>query len=276
LDNNGDYSGIVSLTTKKGGLMMMSHYADNHRGGFLEFTISDDIGEGINNRINLFIKNDHIHYHCGPVTYADKDNRGFSYSNNNIDDIYLACFEKGYEWSVEEEIRYVADFRKADYFILPVNNLLDYYVSRIDDVIGYEVENECVSFIYRDFEDNHLKLRARKIQDIFFAIIMSKDEVGTLRLSEDMKTIYFDINKDGENFIIPFMKLNRLVKDNIHFYPMLNVNPDTLTGVYLGARFDRKDLHSEDLYKFKNLGCNIYSCELSDIDFSLEFNKVDF
>ncbi|EAX0921097.1 hypothetical protein A4I67_23950, partial [Salmonella enterica subsp. enterica serovar Indiana] len=36
LDNNGDYSGIVSLTTKKGGLMMMSHYADNHRGGFLE------------------------------------------------------------------------------------------------------------------------------------------------------------------------------------------------------------------------------------------------
>lgn len=63
--------------------------------GVLEFTISDDIGEGINNRINLFIKNDHIHYHCGPVTYADKDNRGFSYSNNNIDDIYLACFEKG-------------------------------------------------------------------------------------------------------------------------------------------------------------------------------------
>ncbi|MCQ7266101.1 hypothetical protein NP011_16680, partial [Salmonella enterica] len=59
-------------------------------------------------------------------------------------------------------------------------------------------------------------------------------------------------------------------------HPMLNVNPDTLTGVYLGARFDRKDLHSEDLYKFKNLGCNIYSCELSDIDFSLKFNKVEF
>ena len=272
LDNNGAYSGVVSLTTKKGGSMMMSHYANNHRGGFLEFTVSDEIKEGVNNKINLFIQGDSNNYNCGPVIYAGGNDRGLSYSTEKRDAFEKSFFEKGDEWKIEEEIRYVADFRRADYFLMPIKSLLDYYISLIDVIVDYTIDNDFVRFIYQNYDDNKLSLRPRKIQDIFFKV-MSEECIESFIFS--VGNIVFEIKLSDDNVIFPMMELNRLVKHKVVFYPMIKVNPSVLTGVYLGARFNEKDINHEGLCMFDNLKNNIYSCELSDVDFSLEFNRIE-
>lgn len=273
LDNNGAYSGIVSLTTKKGSSMMMSHYANNHRGGFLEFTVSDEIKEGVNNKINLFIQGDSNNYNCGPVIYAGGNDRGLSYSSENLDSFEKSFFEKGHEWEIEEEIRYVADFRRADYFIMPIKSLLDYYVSQIEVIVDYTIDNDSVRFIYQGYDDNILSLRPRKIQYIFFKI-MGEECIESFTFSFLNENIIFKIKLSDENFMLSMLTLNRLVKNNVIFYPMVKVNASVLTGVYLGARFNEKDISHEDLRVFVNLKNNIYSCELSDVDFSLEYNRI--
>lgn len=272
LDNNGAYSGIVSLTTRKGSSMMMSHYANNHSGGFLEFTVSDEIKDGINNKINLFNQRDSNHYNCGLVIYAGDNERGILYSAANIAALKKSFFEKGDEWKIEEEIRYVADFRRADYFIMPIKSLLDYYISRIDVIVDYTIDNDFVRFIYQDYDDNKLSLRPEKIQDLFFKV-MSEECIESFMFSGG--NIVFEIKLSDDNVIFSMMALNRLVKNNVIFYPMIKVNPSVLTGVYLGARFNKKDINHEGLCMFDNLKNNIYSCELSEVDFSLEFNRIE-
>ncbi len=251
--------------------MMMSHYANNHRGGFLEFTVSDEIKDGINNKINLFTQGGN--YKCGSVIYAGDNDRGLSYSSENIGSFEKSFFEKGHEWKVEEEIRYVSDFRRADYFIIPIKSLLDYYISQKDQFADYIIDNDFVRFIYQDYDDNKLSLRPNKIQDVFFKV-MSEECIKSFMLSGG--NIVFEIKLSDDNVMFSMMALNRLVKNNVVFYPMIKINPSVLTGVYLGARFNEKDINQEDLCMFNNLKNNIYSCELSDVDFSLEFNRIEF
>lgn len=272
LDNNGAYSGIVSLTTKKGSSMMMSHYANNHRGGFLEFTVSDEIKEGVNNKINLFIQEGN--YNCGPVIYAGGNDRGLSYASEKIGSFKKSFFEKGHEWEIEEEIRYVADFRRSDYFIMPIKSLLDYYISRIDMIVDYTIDNDSVRFIYQDYDDNMSSLKPKKIQDVFFNII-GEECIESFMFSGLNENIIFKLKLSDEDVIFSMLALNRLVKNNVIFYPIIKVNPSMLTGIYLGARFNAKEISHEDLCVFVNLKNNIYSCELSDVDFSLEYNRIE-
>ncbi|HCR3332125.1 TPA: hypothetical protein ON523_001849 [Morganella morganii] len=271
LDNNGECYGIVSFTTRKGSPMMMSHYANNHRGGFLEFTISDEIKDGINNKFNLFNQRDSNHYNCGLIKYAGDNERGALYSAATRFDLETSFFEKSDEWRIEEEIRYVADFRRADYFIMPIKYLLDYYVSRTDVIVDYTIDKEYVRFIYQDYDENKFSLRPKKIKDVFIRVI-KKECIESFMLSE--KNIVFSVKLSSENIIFSMMALERLVKNNVVFYPMIKIDPSVLTGVYLGARFN-EEINYEGLSIFDNLKNNIYSCALSDIDFSLEYNKIE-
>ncbi|MEQ9891135.1 hypothetical protein [Pectobacterium aroidearum] len=274
LEENGIFDGIISLTKKKADPTMMSHYADDHRGGFLEFTVENEISDGIYNEINLFVRDD-IKYQCGPVIYVDGNSRGQSYNQNEVYDVDSACFEKSCEWRVEEEIRYVADYRKADFFLFSVKSLIEYYIHRDDNYIGYEINNGMVVFSYEDMSSSIIKLNPKPIRDVFFKVF-DENDVDSYSYSENINSISFRLKNEKNYFnYSSIFKLVHMVKSDFSFHPMLRVNPDVLTGVYFGSRFDRRNITNDDVIKFTNLAGNIYASKLSDVGFSLDFEKIN-
>lgn len=165
IKNKGRYKGIVSLSTKFLDILMLSHYASDHKGGILEFEL-DCMLDGYNNKTEIFQRSNNGAYNFGRVKYS-KIRR----SDLNEDfDKYLSSsvyFEKYLDWKYEEEVRYVSDFRNADYFIIPKNSLLKSYFENFKrngtiDIVSWHIDGDSFYYTFEDFDWNSSKELLRR------------------------------------------------------------------------------------------------------------------
>ncbi|HBC3592985.1 TPA: DUF2971 domain-containing protein [Vibrio parahaemolyticus] len=283
LENNGKYRGIISLSEIECDIKMLSHYAENHSGGILEFTI-EDIDDGIDNIVSLFNGRSKT-YNFGFVRYLESRNKKASLTSKDI--FTGVCFEKYISWGEEKEVRYLSDFRNVDYVLIPKKELVELYFKDYRkkfsehsfdmDVHDFQLDNDLFRFIYKSFdyeknEDKYIIGKPKKIRSIVGK--MFENNIQSYQESEVM--IKLTIKNTMESYY-PFHRAfswDRLIDLGCPFHPMLKVNPSSLTGVYLGVNFDMESLDASLLTKFENLNGNIKSALISPNDFSHELVDV--
>jgi hypothetical protein len=115
-----------------------------------------------------------------------------------------------------------------------------------------------------------------KIQRDKYGKYFSKDEA----LSE------FEIIKETDNFIYAKIKkdhnklltrntFQRLYEDKILFHPLVKVNPEKITGIYFGLNYKVVNLDRRKLQYFKNQGFRIYSTELNDNEYKINYCNIN-
>jgi len=283
LSNNGKYKGIISLSMKKCDIKMLSHYAENHSGGILEFTI-EDIGDGIDNKTSLFNGRSKS-YNFGSVEYLSERNK-----SGSLDPDYFSkgfCFEKFIDWDEEEEVRYLSDFRDVDYLLIPKKELVEYYVENFQkrlnehcfdyELYDFQVENDEFRYIYKycGFEEKKGKFFFSKPKKI--RSIVGKIFGKNIKVYKETDSMIEILIKDSNKSYYPFDRAycwDRLIETGCLFHPMLKVEPSKLTGLYLGSKFDFDTFDTALLDKFENLNRNVKSALISPNDFSHELIDV--
>lgn len=280
LENHSEYYGVISLSENKCDIKMLSHYAENHSGGILEFTI-EDIDDGFENKLSFF-NGINKNYKFGHVKYVDKRNKEVSVSYDYISTGVF--FDKYISWKEEREVRYLSDFRDVDCILISKNDIVDahfreckksdekYFFSK--ELDSFYVDGEMYIFVYKHINsDDDVKYsfdKPKEIRDIIYKIfnehIQTYDEIGDM--------IKIVLKNEDRNLIPPVFAWNRLIKLGCNFHPMLKIDPSALTGIYLGVRFDMESLDLDSLDKFENLNGNVKKASISPNDFSHELVDV--
>lgn len=107
LSNNSEYfmslHGIISLTETPDNLLMWSHYADNHEGAVVEFTIDENNPFDLFNVSNIPTSSDAF---FRKVNY--RKNRKNPFNSNSLEEFRAHYYlTKSDEWIYEKEYRYI-------------------------------------------------------------------------------------------------------------------------------------------------------------------------
>lgn len=206
LDEDNIFYGVMAFSKNKGNVPMFAYYAEEHKGVMLEFTVN--IGNEIDLLQNFRLKKSMIFLDVSYETERTKDIFKSSIKLEN-------CNTKHIDWSHEDEVRIVGDFRYAD--------------------------------------------------DVF-----CNDE--------------FSIKPDRtERWDIPdvdwVQKWKKIINHSKQiFHPILKIQSQSLTGIYLGGNGDEEALKKicnlSTLERYSSLNGNIFKYKVSDNDFSLIEEKV--
>ncbi|ELG2964448.1 hypothetical protein RAX56_003937 [Vibrio fluvialis] len=278
LENHSEYYGVISLSESKCDIKMLSHYAENHSGGILEFTL-EDIDDGFENKLSFF-NGINKNYKFGHVKYVGKRNKEVSVS---YDYIHTGVFfDKFICWEEEREVRYLSDFREVDCLLISKDDIVDAHFRKCKkssenyfsdkELDSFYVDGEMYIFAYKDINsDDDVKYSFDKpkrirdiIDDIFSRHIKNYEEIGGM-----IKIVLENKTPDYGLYNLSF-SWDRLIESGCNFHPMLKVDPSALTGVYLGVRFDMESLDLDTLNKFENLNGNVKKASISPNDFSHE------
>ena len=247
LTNGQSYIGVLSLSVNRFNTTMLSHYAANHSGGILEFTVSN-INQGYNNKTDLLKNQNRIKGDFGKVIYLKKRSnpelanaRNYIFTENH--------FEKHKSWSYEKEIRYTSNIIHSDYITIPKEPTILKRLKEIYDenLISYQIkEKEFAAIINQNGKivKSHPKP--------FSSILDLTNDPDVQIIKETSHDIQIKIAQQE----IFFNPLARLIKRGIEFHPMLEINPEKLTGIYLGSRFETSgftERHQKNFRNFPNL-----------------------
>ncbi|EKO3871376.1 DUF2971 domain-containing protein [Vibrio harveyi] len=280
IQENSIYKGVVSLSRKPFDIIMLSHYASNHEGGILEFEV-DCISNNYCNSTNLFDRSNDNDYKFGEVKYKKSRRQELNDDFHEYleRDVY---FEKYIDWRYEDEIRYISDFRYSDYIVISKKSLVGNHIKSISegsfvDIVSWHIEGDCFYYVFELFdfdkrEDRLYRSKKKKIRSIIGKIfrnnIHSYEETSEnviLRLKCNTHT-YFAIDQA--------VSWRSFLKRDYDFHPMIKVNREALTGVYLGCKFNTSEIVESSISTFPNLCGNVMQAQLCGNDFKLNLVKA--
>lgn len=249
LRDNGKYKGVISFSKSTDNLVMLSHYGNNHKGGILEFNITD-IDKGYNNK-NSFIKSSSsLKYNWGEVDYIESRLKNLPKDMNKYFSVDSA-FKKHYSWAYEDEIRFLSDFRKADYFVIPKQEIKSFYKEKY----GNELREE--------------KGTKQALIDFFKEDILKCSDSG-----DDIVLVLKNYENNSPQSMSKYYNLSMFFKNGIICHPMLKIKPESLTGIYLGCNYQNSKHLLEYLSNFSNLNGNLVKAELGQSEYNLNYKKV--
>lgn len=280
IQENSRYKGIVSFSRKACDIKMLSHYASDHAGGILEFEV-ENLSEGYNNVTSLFNTQDPVNYNFGDVKYDEA--RRVVISDDF--DKYLSTdmfFEKFIDWDEEEEVRYTSDFRNADTIIISKESLVKNYFDELKehgffDLVSWHIDEDCFYYIYESFNYDENKncfyrSKDKKIRSIIGKIF--KENIHSYKEINENVILKLKCNTHSYFGIDQGMSWRRFLKRDYDFHPMIKVNPEALTGVFLGCKFNETDINDSIINKFPNLSGNIMKTKLCGNSFILKSTKL--
>ncbi|ELB2967013.1 DUF2971 domain-containing protein [Vibrio parahaemolyticus] len=280
IQENSRYKGIVSLSRKPADIIMLSHYASNHVGGILEFEV-DCISNNYCNSTSLFDRSNDKGYKFGKVKY--KKSRRLELNDDFHEYLERGIyFEKYTGWSYEEEVRYMSDFRYSDYIVISKKSLVENYFESLSEqgflnMMSWHIEGDSFYYVFESFdidkcEDCLYRSKKKKIRSIIGKIfgnnIHSYEETGEnviLKLKCNSHS-YFAIDQA--------MSWHRFLARDYDFHPMIKVNREALTGVYLGCKFNTSEISESSISDFPNLCGNVMQAQLCGNDFKLNLVKA--
>lgn len=107
IKNNQLLSGVISLSRSKNNIALMAYYANDFRGGILEFDIKEKDALMLLER-----SNDSIKY--GKIIYTKNRPIDF-YIPSNLSAPEIILFQKCHKWRHENEFRFIGDYRQSNY-----------------------------------------------------------------------------------------------------------------------------------------------------------------
>lgn len=278
IDELHSYEGVVSLSKKNLDILMLSHYASNHEGGILEFEINElDCHLYNENDTNLFTSV-RDNYFFGEVKYKKERQLDVTADIKKylLSDIY---FEKYSDWQHEEEIRYVSDFRFPNYIILPKYDLVKHCLeeNNVLKAIGlhsWDIDGDYYYYYYPDHENDGRIIKSKKYKIINIAKKLFSEDLAIYNETDSNIEIHFKEEIPKEPYSNYISSWRKLIQKGIIFHPMLNVNSDSLTGLYLGCKFNLNSIKKSTLSKFKNLNDNIVKATPCQNTFTLTLRNV--
>ncbi|PSW67011.1 hypothetical protein C0W88_02255 [Photobacterium leiognathi subsp. mandapamensis] len=280
LQDRSLYQGIISLSKKPLDILMLSHYASDHEGGILEFEV-DSLNDGYLNETNLFNRNHDRAYKFGNVKYNDSRRYELNEDYNEYlsTDVY---FDKYSAWKTEEEVRYVSDFRYSDYIIIPKNSLVNSYFEDIKkisslEMVSWQIEGDSFYYIFKSYdcdsgEERLYRSKKKKIRSIVGKIFGGN--ISSYEETSDNVNLKLKCSKSSFFGIDQAMSWRTFTSKNCVFHPMIKVNRDALTGIYLGCKFNKDVLNESSLNLFPNLSKNIMQAELCGNNFRLNLSNI--
>ena len=253
----GRYKGIVSLSRKPSDIIMLSHYASNHEGGILEFEV-DPISNNYFNSTNLFDRSNDKDYRFGEIKYKesrrkDLKNEFHEYLLNGI------YFEKYIGWSYEEEVRYMLDFRRSDYVIISKKSLVENNFKSLSkhdsNIMSWHIEGDSFYFIMSsgldESEGRLYRSKKKKVRSIIGRIF--GNHIRSYQETSENVILKLKCNTHKPFAILRGMAWQRFLEENYDFHPMIKVNREALTGVYLGCKFNTSEISASSISDFPNL-----------------------
>lgn len=251
IDNHTSSAGVISLSETKSNLLMWSHYANEHRGAVIEFTfeVQFDTHSKLLQRGFLSTAFDNK-YLFNRVKYR--------LEREPDDDFFLTpgygllselkehlSFTKAEAWSYEKEHRFICDLDCAD--VVCIEDSKD---------IRKTLEDESIEYAQSEFNDNWLHL-------LNFTKF-SSGKYFTIDLDKRLKNAHLCSTLRNEN------------KSIFQFY---EINPNSVTGIYLGCRSSIKTQNnllrdSRLERKFSNLKGNIQKAKLCRNRYEISFEKI--
>ncbi|USD61440.1 DUF2971 domain-containing protein [Vibrio sp. SCSIO 43140] len=242
--------GIVALSECHDNLLMWSHYADEHRGGVVEFTFDLDSKSHARTLVQrgLFRELADNNYQYGLVRYRKSRSIDLSLINGCGYKLWEQIvdqlgFIKSKDWMYEEEHRFLVDMNYCNKTYIPDN---EYSRERMK---LFDVSLESVSVGGANY------------------IVVPPEHI----LRKNAK------NKECEPHLDIFCLDGFPVRTE--YLQFVDINPECVTGLYLGAKMKDEQVESilsdtARLAKFKNLKESIYKAEIHALHFDLEFNPL--
>lgn len=240
--------GIVSLSECHDNLLMWSHYANEHKGGVIEFTFELQGDSKTLVQRGFFRELADNNYQYGLVRYRKNrtvdssmiSESGYKLWETIVDQL---GFIKSKDWMYEEEHRFLVNMSYCNRTYIPDNK---HDRKKIEE-LGLHIETDLVR------DENYLvvppehKLKKRKKHDVYEPNIQTFPR----------KT--FPVRRQYLQFV--------------------DINPSCVTGLYLGSRMATDQVDSilndkERLAKFINLKENVYQAEIHSLHFDLEFRPL--
>ncbi|WP_273859410.1 DUF2971 domain-containing protein [Photobacterium sp. GSS17] len=280
LQDLNQYQGVISLSKKPLDILMLSHYASDHTGGILEFEVNA-LNDGYFNDTNLFDRDHDRTFKFGNVKYNDSRR----YELNEDFNEYLSTevyFDKYSAWKAEKEVRYVSDFRYSDYIIIPKSSLVNSYFEDIKkvshlDMVSWQIEGDSFYYIFKSYdcdsgEERLYRSKKKKIRSIVGKIFGSN--ISSYEETSDNVNLKLKCSKSSFFGIDHAISWRTFTSKNCDFHPMIKVNRDALTGIYLGCRFNKDVLNESSLNLFPNLSKNVMQAELCGKEFKLNLSNI--
>lgn len=158
--------GIISFSQRKNNLLQWSHYADEHKGMCIEFSIGGDFDELLSTHEALLL----------PVIY-DTDR----YDNDDFGDKYameMSCVHKSIEWQYEQEYRITMLLEKCDFVQEKENkiiHLLQFTPTIIKSVyLGCKFDNKEIENVLERFSKINIPVYKAKISDNLYRLEFSR------------------------------------------------------------------------------------------------------
>ncbi|WP_341489172.1 DUF2971 domain-containing protein [Photobacterium damselae subsp. damselae] len=276
--------GVISLSESELDIRMFTHYANEHTGGYLEFEI-DELKDGTFNKTDLFENHDD-NYMFGRVNYYEDRphhfaERGDSYITTGI------YFDKAQQWSHEREVRYVASLQTVDSIVIPKKDFAEYqtkeqqnYIQHYKSISYYLSTDELSTkyIIHTEYEELYFEKEYTGEKTFIFETEIKKllgdQSVIDYRETKDNIIIKIDLDKLDYQPWAAISNWNRFVTNVKTYHPLLRVNKEKLTGIYLGCRFNTATLKTELLPQFPNLNNNVKATKISSTRFSLEITDL--
>lgn len=246
-----DYStlGVISFSEKYDNNVMWSHYANEHYGFVIEFSISneDSFFDNIFSESpfgNTFISPTRVVYNNKPLDFSLIENMGKQYIDILKREYPFKRFSsaillsKSMDWSYEQELRIIVELKDADKIIFSIENEND-----AEDIIG----------------------RLRKECDKDKRIIFEYGD--TKKLSITFPECYESHNEEyGDASIKKEIFFQTISYNPIHLF---RINPKCIKGIFLGLRFSEENL-TEKIENTKLQNVKFYKMEQCENSYLLK------
>ncbi|WP_101961209.1 DUF2971 domain-containing protein [Vibrio harveyi] len=241
-------SGIISLSETKSNLLMWSHYANEHKGGVIEFTFDIKFDNEQKMLQRGFLKSIFDNkYLFDRVKYRLEREPDSELFNSSGFEVFLdlkshLSFTKAEAWSYEKEYRFLCELHSAD--VVCVNNSQELINLLTSLGLTFKVSGlNSKLLVITNYNDNSFDLTV--------------DLNHRLRRQQ-----LLSVCRDKSESIF-------------HFY---EVDPKCVTGVYLGCKspseLKHKVLNTSVLDKFDNLNGRVFDSRLSRSRYELSFEKI--
>lgn len=178
--------GVVCLSESKDNLLMWSHYANEHKGCVLGFTVSPQESSDISlNTFRFFEcytreKSSSFDGNFYPVSYRKQRRYSHDILESSVCDLYFDNGEvliqevfqvKSDEWMYEKEHRAILPLAEADKIVIPLE-LLEYFKSafpeeeELDNFYDITADQKSIEFYMTKMEPNNRKIVGRYLSGL--------------------------------------------------------------------------------------------------------------
>jgi len=236
-------TGVISLCETKDNLQMWSHYADEHRGGVIEFTFELKTYNQNIKTTNFFINVAANNFKFDSVKYCDSrelepnDYEMPSYEKKEQLKKHLS-FIKAKSWGNEKEHRFVCELTSANSVSLQ-----------------------------RPSSDKKLDALKDKLNELKISYLDNADNILLPNFCKKSDGMHYNMNYP---IIEEYCRAN-----DISLFHFFDIDPATVTGIYLGCDSPlERPLAKSETVKFTNLKANVQKAKLSDERYEIVFKAL--